>query len=225
MSTASDQTEQAESAAKASRPLRRAKPRARGVLRYAEGFAITLYASEDGSEIEAIWNSRDGAVPLQVAVRDPNVEMTLARLVGGDPIAPLHVPNIGDRIWVDMTQEIAFRLAEGLVEMYWEAAVEGGPNLQSKFPDKVAAAEAVAAEWVGGPDIAVVTPALQRALLRRRLEHMAIVQAAHRAAPLAQTQALNAELIAEGRHPGLAQQAAEAAEEAAAADEEDDPVP
>lgn len=153
-----------------------AKPLAHG-----ESYALMLYANGRGDVVETIWNSRDGVAPFLVfedidEAEDPEAaerdKWKLERLQhiswGGDAFAPFHVPNIGDRIFVDLTEERARAQAYRDVERGWND--EHGP-LSESYSDRAAAVDALTAEYLrpGAPDIVKVDHALQRSFLQKRL--------------------------------------------------------
>ena len=82
-----------------------------------EAFCRMKYQTKDGAETEWIWNSRDGVTPLIVHSRS-GVEMvhTDWHL---DQYMPGYQPQEGERIFVDLTPDIAQRLAQEQVERYW----------------------------------------------------------------------------------------------------------
>lgn len=84
---------------------------------HGEAYRLMKYVDKAGN-IEWIWNSRDGVTPFIVRSRQ-GLESQHTDWAQ-DPFAPDHVPNVGDRIFVDMTDE---RLREHLarrVELFWD---------------------------------------------------------------------------------------------------------
>jgi hypothetical protein len=86
--------------------------------RHAEAFCLMTYRTEDGAEIERIWNSRDGVTPFIVSSRDGR-EMRHVEW-SRDEYLPDRQPQAGERIFVDLTPEIAERHARERVERYWD---------------------------------------------------------------------------------------------------------
>lgn len=84
-----------------------------------EAFCLMKYAAEDGSEVEWIWNSRDGITPFCVANRAgtrmlQHVDWHLDRYL------PNYQPQPSERIFVDLTPERALQRATAKVEYWWE---------------------------------------------------------------------------------------------------------
>lgn len=85
---------------------------------HSEAFCLMQYQADDGSEIEMIWNSRDGVTPFVITLRSGKQ----ARHVnwGQDVYAPDHKPQPGDRIFTDLTPERARRSAARMVDAHPE---------------------------------------------------------------------------------------------------------
>lgn len=159
---------------KAKRPLAQPAP---AKPRHPEGYTLMLYASDDGSIVETIWNSRGGVTPFMVGSRaDDEVDEACAEetvelrhvMWGGDAYAPFHVPNIGDRIFMDMTEERARLLALQYVRRFWRV---GDPTLSDLFEgNQNAAIDHFVAEWTkpGCVDVVTVDAALQRTFYEQR---------------------------------------------------------
>jgi len=139
---------------------------------------LMKYVSNNGKTVET---SRDGVAPFIVGARvDGDDEIAEAESIplqhahwGSDIPALWHVPNIGDRIFVDMTKERAHELAVGFVERYWDSP-QGGVEMPPMFDgDKTKAIEHYTASFSkdeGGPDVRVVDAELQAQFYRRILE-------------------------------------------------------
>jgi hypothetical protein len=74
-----------------------------------------LYQTDDGTEEEWIWNSRDGVTPFVIMNRSGTEEMTHKQWQR-DKFLPFHVPAIGDRIFIDLIEEEAERIATARIE-------------------------------------------------------------------------------------------------------------
>jgi hypothetical protein len=109
------------------------------------------YASEDGSIMEVIWNSRDGVTPFCIASKDGETELRHVDWHLDRP-APLHKPQPGDRVFVDMTEERATEKAEAFVEAHWEAKEF---PMRKYFASREMAIAHYASEWCqpGAPDL------------------------------------------------------------------------
>lgn len=88
--------------------------------RHGEAYCLMKYATKDGSEVEWIWNSRDGVTPFGVRSRS-GAEM-LHTEWGLDRRLPDYQPLPGERIFVDLTRERAEYFARRRIERYWNDA-------------------------------------------------------------------------------------------------------
>jgi hypothetical protein len=88
--------------------------------KYGEAFKLMLYRCDFGCHTELLWNSRDGVTPFGIRSRD-EVHPMLHWGWNRDIPAPTHVPQIGDRIFVSMTQERAAIHAVTYVDRIWDA--------------------------------------------------------------------------------------------------------
>lgn len=84
---------------------------------HAEAFCLMKYVSDDGTEEEVLWNSRDGVTPFVITLRS-GMQAT-HRDWSGDVYAPDHQPKKGDRIFVNMTEKRAEILARHNMDQ-WE---------------------------------------------------------------------------------------------------------
>jgi hypothetical protein len=85
---------------------------------HGEAFCLMTYATRDGSEVEYIWNSRDGVTPFTVRSRS-GAEMRHVDWLN-DRRVPNYEPQIGERIFVDLTPMRARILATEVVDRYWD---------------------------------------------------------------------------------------------------------
>lgn len=85
---------------------------------HGEAFCHMLYRADDGSEEEWIWNSRDGVTPVGITLRSGKQ----ARHVEWhrDRYDPDHVPQPGERIFVDLVPEAAIAKRRDFVEQWWD---------------------------------------------------------------------------------------------------------
>ena len=83
-------------------------------MRYAEGYCLLTYEDVGGPDSEQLWNARDGAAPRIIRARSG------ASLLRLDParrlFAPEHVPAVGDRVIVELTERRARVLAAERLE-------------------------------------------------------------------------------------------------------------
>ncbi|SRR6266851_368664 len=122
---------------------------------HAEAFCLLTYHADDGTEEEKIWNSRDGITPFVIALRSgkaaTHVNWRTDRPDQG------YQPQIGERIFVDMTRERARQIAEANVDR-WLADAKLGPMLLAGYTSRDAAIEYFTREYFqpGAPDLIVV---------------------------------------------------------------------
>lgn len=126
---------------------------------HGEAFHLMRYEGAGGRR-EWIWNSRDGVTPFCVVSRD-GVEMQHGNW-HLDRYEPRYVPKVGERVFVDMTEELARPYAADHVERYWDHAEY---PMREMYASKDEAVDAVVTQWVsssGGhaPHIVTVSPAL-----------------------------------------------------------------
>ena len=132
---------------------------------HAETFMLMRYEGAGGRR-EWIWNSRDGVTPFCVQSADGLAEMRHGNY-HLDRYEPFHVPAVGARVFVDLTEELARPRAIEYVERHWDA----GAYQMSQHPTfadlgKAGAVERFVREWVsdwGGhsPHLIIVTPTLR----------------------------------------------------------------
>mgnify|MGYP003636539985 CR=1 FL=1 len=142
--------------------------------RHGEAFMLMIYRSEDGRDVETIWNSRDGVCPFMVGARaaEPGKVGSLMQHVhwGADCYAPYHVPNVGDRIFIDLTLEIAKPMVEQQIDLWWDDADN---PMHETFETKDEAHDALIAECMkdGAPATVLVTHELQMMFYNRIAAH------------------------------------------------------
>lgn len=76
------------------------------------------YEPKDGSEHEIVWNSRDGVTPFGIMLRS-GVEALHVRW-SEDWCEPGYVPELGERIFVDLNRERGAQLASEFVDKNWD---------------------------------------------------------------------------------------------------------
>lgn len=119
----------------------------------------------EGGRREWIWNSRDGITPFSVRSADGLADLQHANF-HLDRYEPLHVPVVGARVFVDLTEELARPLAITYVDHWWNDAnlpMVDHPQLGPMGKD--AAAEYFIAAWISewsghAPHVVTVSPAL-----------------------------------------------------------------
>jgi hypothetical protein len=136
-----------------------------------EAFCLMRYASDDGAESEVMWNSRDGVTPM--FINSPVTGKQMAHVDWHrDAYAPAHVPNVGSRIFVDLTLQRARVFAARRLERMLERD-EYRSVLEAQYESREAALEALVQSMLeehggGSPDILVVTAGYLDELARCR---------------------------------------------------------
>lgn len=126
--------------------------------KHKEAFCLMLYRDIAGNE-EWIWNSRDGVAPFAIRSRQGFEARHVAWY--RDRCAPDHKPKLGDRVFVDLTNERARAFRHAYVEGRWDMELNG-ECMRDRWPSKEAAVEDLATadlEHGGGgtPDLVEVT--------------------------------------------------------------------
>lgn len=85
--------------------------------KHAEAFCLMLYRDRAGNE-EWIWNSRDGVTPFIISSKQGLVAAHVEW--HRDRYAPDHKPQLGDRVFVDLTIERARENRRKYVEKWWD---------------------------------------------------------------------------------------------------------
>lgn len=142
--------------------------------RFAEAYMLMKYVSDDSSEIEWLWNSRDGVSPFGVSSRVSKDIISHADW-GEDAFVPNFVPPVGMRIFVTMTMEKALVIARKRVTEGWDSGqyrMKEHPVLGPLGP--VGAADALAKDYFGNgdqPTVEIVTDALHAHFAQLCLRH------------------------------------------------------
>lgn len=138
--------------------------------KHGEAFSLMQYQDENDPEgpIEWLWNSRDGVSPFIIGAREG--EGLLRHTNWQDDIyAPQYVPNIGQRVFIDMTREAAERYLRNKIDRQWDKDEE----MRDRWGSKVDAFEKLLERMLleverRAPDIAVVSLAMQRQFVAER---------------------------------------------------------
>lgn len=125
---------------------------------HGEAFNLMVYRSDDGTEEEVIWNSRDGVTPLVITLRSGKqaTHVDWHR----DRYAPEHQPQPGDRIFVDLAEEKARQYARANAEKFWNMGEVMGTYASDVYESVDQLAEELAASYLerpGAPDLIEVT--------------------------------------------------------------------
>ena len=131
------------------------------MFRQAEAYCLMQYQDEETGEVEVIWNSRDGVTPFGMASRQGNQQTHINW--PQDIRSLFFVPNVGDRVFVDLTMERAVELRTEYVEKHWDEEVFGS-KMSDSFSSKEEAIKTLAESDVGdghSPSCVVVTEEMQ----------------------------------------------------------------
>lgn len=100
---------------------------------HAEAFCLMQYATEDGSERELIWNSRDGVTPMYITSRSGR-EMRHVNW-RDDRCLPDYEPPDGSRLFVDMTRQHALEIARRILARHGVTDIEEIHQLAEGYLD------------------------------------------------------------------------------------------
>lgn len=137
-----------------------------GKYKHGEAFMLMLYASDDKSAMELLWNSRDGVTPFMLDHASGKLMQHVAWQK--DVRIERFLPPVGMRVFVDLTREKAEAFASKWAEEHW-----GNPEDEYALCHLYATKEEAEAAWIkremeerpGQPDVVVVDEAFQKALL------------------------------------------------------------
>lgn len=116
--------------------------------KHAEAFCLMTYQSDDGTEEEIIWNSRDGVTPFVITMKSGKTGKHINWR--NDRRVLDYVPQPGERIFIDLTREKAVEYARRNLRR-WE---DDGMNMMGAPTAVDLASEYLRQE--GSPDIKVV---------------------------------------------------------------------
>jgi hypothetical protein len=126
----------------------------RGGYRHREAFAVMTYRSDDGSEEEEVWNSRDGVTPFAITLRSGR-EATHVNWRSDVP-RPDYAPPPGSRMFVDITAARARQIAGDNCARWWNDEGAEGMLARSSFAsldDMIAVVADGYLSRAGGPDL------------------------------------------------------------------------
>lgn len=129
---------------------------------HAEAFCLMQYTSDDGTETEVIWNSRDGVTPFSIMLLSGK-QATHSRWHEDVRCTEGMARSLGVRWFMDHTQETADAAAAVFVDRWWDY---GDYPMSRMFVDRRAAISHFAAEWVGSPTLAEPTTPTLEAVFR-----------------------------------------------------------
>ena len=120
-------------------------------MNHPEAYCLMTYSTDDGSEKETLWNSRDGVTPF--CINSAKTEKAMNHVAWNMDARKFDfVPPVGMRVFVDATRE--------LVEPWLREFIEKNWPMNGYFKTKEEAFEALLPEWIkpGSPWIITVTP-------------------------------------------------------------------
>jgi len=134
--------------------------------KHGEAFCHMRYLADDGSEELSVWNSRDGVSPFVIGL--PSGKGATHVDWHQDRFDPMHVPAVGDWIFVDLTPQRAHECARRNAQRFWD-----DPTLPARqsFGSVEDLASTLAASYLvprGGPDLVQVTEEMRAQLLGER---------------------------------------------------------
>lgn len=136
---------------------------ARIKLNHREAYCLMRYQDVVTGEIEIFWNSRDGVTPFCCSSRAGNESRHVNW--GLDRFDPMHLPLVGDRIFVDMTPERALYHAQAYVEAFWDGGMSDHYDSREEV---VCSLSKSYMEPAGSPDIITVDQGMLDQLLEKR---------------------------------------------------------
>lgn len=104
---------------------------------------------------EVIWNSRDGVTPFCITAMDGVTELQHVRWFE-DVYAPDHVPQLGERMFVDITVDRARAAARRNAQKWWDEDADWSPRKRFATVEEFEAVLAEGYYTPGGPDLIVV---------------------------------------------------------------------
>ena len=127
---------------KASKPIEPVKLEGDVGFKSKHAYRILVYASVCGEFIESVWNARDADAPEVIQDESGGVELKLMAGCGPLPVTS-HVPNLGDRVFIEMTKGLSAAYAAQHVASVWESNDE----LRSKYNTQAEASDALSDVW------------------------------------------------------------------------------
>lgn len=122
---------------------------------HAEAFCLMKYTSDDGTEEEIIWNSRDGVTPFVITLRSGKTAMH--RDWGADQCVPDYKPLPGSRMFVDLTEERAREIGAERGAYYRDNNVAGACDQFQEEMIRIITDAILAEVRLGAPDLIEVT--------------------------------------------------------------------
>jgi hypothetical protein len=115
-------------------------------LLHGEAFCLMQYRSEDGTETETLWNSRDGVTPFYILSRSGK-KMIHINWHEDKRQAPDFKPPSGMRVFVDATRELVTEELNKYVDAIWD---DSEYPASKQWETKQACFEALLVDWLHG---------------------------------------------------------------------------
>lgn len=130
-----------------------------GDYAHAEAFAVMRYVSDDGTESEMVWNSRDGVTPFVISLKSGKAAQHVDWF--GDSAQPDYQPPPGSRVFVDLTPERARAMARENCARWWDDGGVLGAQARVMYGSLDEFVESTLASYMerpGTPDLIEVPP-------------------------------------------------------------------
>lgn len=112
-------------------------------MEHREAFCLMKYRSDDGSEEEMLWNSRDGVTPF--CIRSRNGEKMMSHVEWNkDTFIIDFDPPPGMRVFVDATLDLVTPDLEAYIEKFWHQ------GMRKTFGNKDTAFCKLLPDWLHG---------------------------------------------------------------------------
>lgn len=126
-------------------------------FQHPDAFKMVHYRAEDDLDaIEAVWNSRDGVVPRRIGLPDGRIARRALR--HQDFVDPDFRPQVGTRVFIDLTVERAEQIAEEQASV----VLTSDDALQAETAEAIVLGGMMREADLGAADITTVTIELAR---------------------------------------------------------------
>jgi hypothetical protein len=135
---------------------------------HAEAFSLMKYQDSVTGKVEVVWNSRDGVTPFVIFSPEGNESRHVSW--SADRYEPGHVPQVGDRIFVDLTMERCRKIYREWIEKEWDSTRKESPRFKERYASKEDAIEKLATTMFDDgkqPDIIEVTEEIRQRFLTK----------------------------------------------------------
>jgi hypothetical protein len=121
---------------------------------HAEAFKKMCYTSDDGTEQEWIWNSRDGITPFVITLRSGKTAVHTHWEL--DEYLPSYQPKVGERVFIDMTPELCKKITTDNVDK-WIEDTRLQPSILDAYGTRENAIEQLSKFRPGAPALIEIT--------------------------------------------------------------------